>query len=33
VANQLIDDVLNSTDIVDVVSKYVPLKRAGSNFV
>lgn len=32
-ANQLIDDVLNSTDIVDVVSKYVPLKRAGSNFV
>jgi DNA primase len=33
VANQLIDDVLNSTDIVDVVSRYVPLKRAGSNFV
>lgn len=31
-ANQLIDDLLHSTDIVDIISKYVPLKRAGSNF-
>jgi DNA primase len=32
VANPLIDDVLNSADIVDIISKYVPLKKAGSNF-
>lgn len=31
-ANSLIDDILLSTDIVEVVNKYVPLKRAGSNF-
>ena len=31
-ANPLIDDVLNSADIVDIISKYVPLKKAGSNF-
>lgn len=31
-ANPLIDDILNSTDIVDIVSRYVPLKKAGSNF-
>jgi len=32
VANQLIDDVLSSADIVDIINRYVPLKRAGSNF-
>lgn len=31
-ANPLIDDILSSADIVDIISKYVPLKRAGSNF-
>ena len=31
-ANQLIDDVLSSADIVDIINRYVPLKRAGSNF-
>ena len=30
--NQLIDDVKNSNDIVDVISRYVPLKRVWSNF-
>ena len=30
--NSLIDEVLNRVDIVDVISRYVPLKRAGSNF-
>jgi len=27
-ANQLIDDLKNSTDIVDIVQRYVPLKKA-----
>ena len=31
-SNPLIDDVLSSTDIVDIISRYVPLKRAWSNF-
>lgn len=31
-ANALLDDLLSSSDIVDIVGKYVPLKRAGSNF-
>ena len=31
-ANPLIDDVRNSSDIVDIISRYVPLKRAWSNF-
>lgn len=31
-ANPLIDDILHSTDIVDIIGKYLPLKRAGSNF-
>ena len=31
-ANQLIDDLKNSSDIVDIISRYVPLKRAWSNF-
>ncbi|MBU0626614.1 hypothetical protein KKG31_05120 [Patescibacteria group bacterium] len=30
--SQLTDDILSHTDIVDIVSKYVPLKRAGANF-
>jgi len=30
--SQLTDDILSRIDIVDIVSKYVPLKRAGSNF-
>ncbi len=30
--NSLVDEVLNRVDIVDVISKYVPLKRAWSNF-
>jgi len=32
VANPLIDDLLASTDIVELISRYVPLKRAWSNF-
>lgn len=28
----LIEDLLAASDIVDVINKYVPLKRAGSNF-
>lgn len=27
----LVDDILSHTDIVDYISKYVPLRRAGSN--
>ena len=30
--SQLTDDILSRIDIVDIVSKYVPLKKAGSNF-
>ncbi len=30
--SKLTDDILHSVDIVDVISRYVPLKRAGSNF-
>lgn len=30
--NSLVDEVLNRVDIVDVISRYIPLKRAGSNF-
>ena len=30
--NPLIDDIRNSSDIVDIISRYVPLKRAWSNF-
>ena len=30
--NSLVDEVLGRVDIVDVISRYVPLKRAGSNF-
>ncbi len=31
-ANPLIEDVRNSSDIVDIISRYVPLNRAWSNF-
>ena len=30
--NSLVDEVLGRIDIVDVISRYIPLKRAGSNF-
>ena len=30
--SQLTEDILSKIDIVDIVSKYIPLKRAGSNF-
>lgn len=30
--SKLTDDILSSVDIVDVISKYVPLKRAWSNY-
>ncbi len=30
--NSLVDEVLNHVDIVDVISRYIPLKRKGSNF-
>ena len=31
-ANPLIEDVRNSSDIVDIISRYVPLNRVWSNF-
>ena len=31
-ANSLVDEVLGRVDIVDVISRYIPLKRKGSNF-
>lgn len=30
--NSIIDEILNRVDIVDVISRYIPLKRSGSNF-
>ena len=30
--NSLVDEVLGRVDIVDVISRYIPLKRKGSNF-
>jgi len=30
--NSIVDELLTRLDIVDVISKYIPLKRAGSNF-
>jgi len=30
--SKLVEDILSNIDIVDVVNKYVPLKRAGTNF-
>ena len=31
-ANSLVDEALGRVDIVDVIGRYIPLKRAGSNF-
>ncbi len=33
IPRNLIDDIKARSDIVDVISSYVPLKRAGSNMV
>ena len=30
--SQLTDDILSNIDIVDIIGKYMPLKRSGSNF-
>ena len=30
--SKLTDDILSSVDLVDVISRYVPLKRSGSNY-
>ena len=30
--SQITEDILSKIDIVDIVSKYIPLKRSGSNF-
>lgn len=30
--SQITEDILNNVDIVDLVGRYVPLKRAGANF-
>jgi DNA primase len=30
--SQVTDEILANVDIVDVISKYIPLKRAGANF-
>lgn len=32
VMSQITEDILSKIDIVDIVSKYIPLKRSGSNF-
>ena len=31
-ANQLIDDLKDSADIVDIIQRYVPLNKAWSNY-
>ena len=31
-SNEIIDEIINSNDIVDVISQYVVLKRSGRNF-
>ena len=33
IKNESIENLLATVDIVDVVEKYVPLKRSGANFV
>ena len=33
IPKNFIQDLLNRLDIVDVVERYVPLKKAGANFV
>ncbi|MFZ2150819.1 MAG: DNA primase [Candidatus Absconditicoccaceae bacterium] len=30
--SQITEDILSKIDIVDIISKYIPLKRSGSNF-
>jgi DNA primase len=30
--NSLVDEIISRVDIVDVISKYVPLKKSGVNF-
>jgi DNA primase len=30
--NSIVDEILSRADIVDVISKYVPLKKSGVNF-
>ena len=32
-SDELIDEILASTDIVEVINEYVPLKRRGANFL
>lgn len=32
IPQELLDDILNKVDIVEIVSGYIPLKRAGRNF-
>ena len=32
-SEDLIDEILASTDIVEVINEYVPLKRRGANFL
>ena len=31
-ASDIVEELLNRVDIVEVIQRYVPLKRAGSNF-
>ena len=31
-ASDIVEELLDRVDIVDVIQRYVPLKRAGSNF-
>ena len=33
IPKSFIQDLLNRVDIVDVIERYVPLKKAGANFV
>ena len=33
IKNESIENLLATVDIVDVVEKYIPLKRSGANFV
>ena len=32
-SDEIIEDIINSNNIVDVVSQYVTLKRSGRNFL
>ena len=33
ISNEVINEIRNKTDIVDVVSKYVTLNKAGKNYI